>query len=123
MKSSQTKTVKALGLIGLTLSLIAIFVPVEQFAIAILAGILAIVTGFCGEVIYTTATAAVTGLNMAMLSPHNDLVMAEQPVQVYCTALLWLAAPAVSMIAGYLVRVLSRKGSPSPRINEQARKT
>jgi hypothetical protein len=122
MKSSLTKKVKALALIGLALSLIATFVPGEQFAVAILASILAIVTGFYGEVIYTTGTAAVTGLNMAMLSPHNDLVMAEQPVQIYCTALLWSAAPAVSMIAGYLVHVPSRKGLHPARTSEQSRK-
>ncbi len=123
MKSRQTKTVKALGLIALTLSLSAIFVPVEQFAVAILAGVLAIVTGFSGEVVYTTATAAVTALNMAMLSPHDDFVMTERPVQVYWTALLWAAAPMVSIIAGYLIRLLSRQESPSPGGSEQGRKT
>lgn len=97
--------VKLLGLIALTLSLGAIFVPMEQFAVAILASVLAIMSGFCGEVIYTSATAAVTALNMAMLNPHDDLIMSERPTQVYCTALLWAVAPIVSMFAGYLVRL------------------
>jgi hypothetical protein len=122
VKSRQTKTVKALALTALTLSLSAIFVPLEQFAVAIFACILAIVAGFCGEVVYTTATAAVTALNMAMLSPHDDLVMTERPVQVYWTALLWAAAPMVSIIGGYLIRLLSRQESLSPRGSEQGRK-
>jgi hypothetical protein len=82
--------------------------PAEQLTVAISAACLAIVTGFCGEALYTAATAVVTTLNMAMLSPHDEIVMTERPVQVYSTALLWGIAPAISLIAGYLVCQLSR---------------
>lgn len=108
MTPKPTKTMKLLGIIALALSLSAIFLPAEQLTVAISAACLAIVTGFCGEVLYTAATAVVTTLNMAMLSPHDEIVMTERPVQVYSTALLWGIAPAISLIAGYLVRQLSR---------------
>jgi len=100
-----TRTVSAIALIALTLSLFAIVMPVEQFAVAIPAVILAIATGYCGERIYTAMTAAVTALNLAMLSPHDDLIMAEQPIQIYWTAMMWSAAPLVAMILGYLSRL------------------
>ena len=99
---------KLLGIIALALSLSAIFLPAEQLTVAILAACLAIVTGFCGEVVYTTATAVITTLNMALLSPHDEIIMTERPIQVYWTALLWGIAPAISLIAGYVVRQLSR---------------
>jgi len=121
------KTAKALGLIALAFSLVAIFMPVQQFAVAILAVILAIVSGFCGECIFTALTAAVTAVNMAMLSPHDDRVMTEQPIQVYWTALMWSVAPAVAMIVGYFSRLLARerrmKALPSGPRSSQPRET
>jgi hypothetical protein len=87
--AGQTKTISALGLIALMLSLLAVFVPSGQFEVAILAAILASVAGFYGELIYTTLTAAVTAVNMSLLIPHDDVVMAERPIQIYWTALEW----------------------------------
>jgi len=100
-----TRTVSAIALIALVLSLFAIVVPVEQFAVAIPAVILAIATGYCGERIYTAMTAAVTALNLAMFSPHDDVIMAQQPIQIYWTAMMWSAAPLVAMMLGYLSRL------------------
>jgi len=107
-ENGRMKTVRALALIALALSLTAIVMPVEQFAVAIPAVILAIATGYCGERTYTAATAVVTAVNMAMLSPHDDLVMIEQPILVYWTALMWSAAPVVAMTVGYFTRLLAR---------------
>jgi hypothetical protein len=104
-EAGPARTVKAIALIALILSLLAIVMPVEQFAVAIPAVILAIATGYCGERIYTAMTAAVTALNLAMLSPHDDLIMAEQPIQIYWTAMVWSAAPIAAMILGYLGRL------------------
>jgi hypothetical protein len=109
-EDGPARTVKAIALIALTLSLLAIVMPVEQFAVAIPAVILAIATGYCGERIYTTMTAAVTALNLAMLSPHDDLIMAEQPIEIYWTAVMWSAAPIVAMILGYLSRLWRNSG-------------
>jgi hypothetical protein len=111
----QTRTISALGLIALMLSLLAVFVPSGQFEVAILAAILASVAGFCGELIYTTLTAAVTAVNMSLLIPHDDVVMTERPIQIYWTALEWSLAPAVAMILGYFNRLLVRKGPPPSR--------
>lgn len=105
-----TSTVTAIALIALVLSLLAIVIPVEQFAVAIPAVILAIATGYHGERIYTTMTAAVTALNLAMLSPHDDFIMAERPIQIYWTALMWSVAPVVAMIVGYLSRLWRNSG-------------
>jgi hypothetical protein len=107
-EDGRMKTVRALASIAFALSLTAIVMPVEQFAVAIPAVILAIATGYCGERTYTAATAVVTAVNMAMLSPHDDLVMIEQPILVYWTALMWSAAPIVAMIVGYFTRRLAR---------------
>jgi len=104
-EGGPTRTVKAIALIALALSLLAIVMPVEQFAVAIPAVILAIATGYCGEPIYTAMIAVVTALNLTMLSPHDDLIMAEQPIQIYWTAMMWSAAPIVAMIPGYLGRL------------------
>lgn len=105
-----TSTIRAIALIALVLSLLAIVIPVEQFAVAIPAVILAIATGYRGERIYTTMTAAVTALNLAMLSPHDDFIMAERPIQIYWTALMWSVAPVVAMIVGYLSRLWRNSG-------------
>jgi hypothetical protein len=105
-----TSTVRAIALISLVLSLLAIVIPVEQFAVAIPAVILAIATGYHGERIYTTMTAGVTALNLAMLSPHDDFIMAERPIQIYWTAMMWSAAPIVAMIVGYLSRLWRNSG-------------
>jgi hypothetical protein len=107
-EDGRMKTVRALASIALALSLTAIVMPVEQFAVAIPAVILAVATGYCGERTCTAATAVVTAVNMAMLSPHDDPVMIEQPILVYWTALMWSAAPIVAMIVGYLSRLLAR---------------
>ena len=110
VEDGPTSTVRAIALIALVLSLLAIVIPVEQFAVAIPAVILAIATGYRGERIYTTMTAAVTALNLAMLSPHDDFIMAEQPIQIYWTAMMWSAAPIVAMILGYLHRLWRDRG-------------
>ena len=115
----QTKTISALGLIALMLSLLAVFVPSGQFEVAILAAILASVAGFYGELIYTTLTAAVTAVNLSLLMPHDDVVMTERPIQIYWTALEWSLAPAVAMILGYFNRLLERKTPPSRHGSEQ----
>jgi hypothetical protein len=109
-EDGPTRTVKAIALIALALSLLAIVMPVEQFAVAIPAVILAIATGYCGERIYTATTAVVTALNLAMLSPHDDLIMAEQPIQIYWIAMMWSAAPIVAMSLGYLSRLWRNSG-------------
>ena len=110
VEDGPTSTVRAIALIALVLSLFAIVIPVEQFAVAIPAVILAIATGYRGERIYTTMTAAVTALKLAMLSPHDDLIMAEQPIQIYRTAMMWSAAPIVAMIFGHLSRLWRNRG-------------
>jgi hypothetical protein len=117
--AGQTKTISALGMIALVLSLLAVFVPSGQFEVAMLAAILAIVAGFCGELTYTTLTAAVTAVTMSLLIPHDDVVMTERPIQVYWTALEWSLAPAVAMILGYFNRLLARKAPPSRRASGQ----
>jgi hypothetical protein len=107
--------INAIGLVAFTLSLLAVFVPSGQFEVAVLAAILASVAGFCGELICTTLTAAVTAVNLSLLIPHDDVVMTERPIQVYWTALEWSLAPAVAMILGYFNRLLVRKGPPPSR--------
>ena len=121
MKSAagQTKAISALGLIGLMLSLLAVFLPSGQFEVAMLAAILASVAGFFGELIYPTLTAAVTAVNMSLLIPHDDVVMTERPIQIYWTALEWSLAPAVAMILGYFNRLLVRKAPRSRHGSEQ----
>ena len=121
MKSAteRTKMINAIGLVAFTLSLLAVFVPSGQFEVAVLAAILASVAGFCGELIYTTLTAAVTAVNMSLLIPHDDVVMTERPIQIYWTALEWSLAPAVAMILGYFNRLLVRKAPPSRHGSEQ----
>jgi hypothetical protein len=117
--TKRTKMINAIGLVAFTLSLLAVFVPSGQFEVAVLAAILASVAGFCGELIYTTLTAAVTAVNLSLLIPHDDVVMTERPIQVYWTALEWSLAPAVAMILGYFNRLLVRKAPPSRHGSEQ----
>ena len=122
MKSAagQTKAISALGLIGLMLSLLAVFLPSGQFEVAMLAAILASVAGFFGELIYPTLTAAVTAVNMSLLIPHDDVVMTERPIQIYWTALEWSLAPAVAMILWVLQ---SSSGTKSTSIPSRKRAT